>query len=208
MANRKNSFLVKRSNIAGKVPVGGDLLLGELGLNIADVILYASGTTSNSILPIGWDRVPKTGGTMTGPLYSPTLSASTISGNTFYGDGSNLTGLTGSFGLTIDGAGSVITTGLKGYAVMPYNATIVGWSIVSNISGNCIVDVWKNTTIPTSGNSITGTEKPTLTNQQININNALTTWTTNISINDVIAFNVLSASSVSRINLIIKVIKK
>jgi hypothetical protein len=66
MANRKNTFLLKRSNIAGKIPAAGDLQLGELAINIADNILYASGTTANSILPIGWDRVSRTGDTMTG----------------------------------------------------------------------------------------------------------------------------------------------
>ena len=79
MANRKNTFLLKRSNVAGKVPAAGDLQLGELALNTADNILYASGTTSNSILPIGWDRVARTGDTMTGSLYAPSISATTIS---------------------------------------------------------------------------------------------------------------------------------
>jgi hypothetical protein len=115
--------------------------------------------------------------------------------------------LTGSFGLTVDGAGSVITSGIKGYAVMPYNATITGWDIIGDVSGSCSVDVWKNTTVPTSANTITGSEIPTLTNQQINSDNNLTTWSTGILINDIIAFNVISASTVSRINLIIKVIK-
>mgnify|MGYP003654839927 FL=1 len=73
MANRKNTFLVKRSNIAGKVPAAGDLLLGELAINTADGILYASGTTANSILPIGWDRVARTGDTMTGGLFAPSI---------------------------------------------------------------------------------------------------------------------------------------
>jgi len=71
MANRKNTFLIKRSNVAGKVPTAGDLQLGELAINTSDVILYASGTTANSILPIGWDRVARTGDTMTGNLYAP-----------------------------------------------------------------------------------------------------------------------------------------
>jgi len=66
MANRKNTFLLKRSNVAGKVPAAGDLQLGELALNTADNILYASGTTANSILPIGWDRIARTGDTVTG----------------------------------------------------------------------------------------------------------------------------------------------
>jgi len=61
MANRQNTFLLKRSNVPGKVPTPGDLKLGELAINTADAILYASGTTANSILPIGWDRVSRTG---------------------------------------------------------------------------------------------------------------------------------------------------
>ena len=84
MANRKNTFLIKRSNIAGKVPVAGDLLLGELAINTADGILYASGTTANSILQIGWNRVARTGDTMTGGLFAPSITATTISATTYY----------------------------------------------------------------------------------------------------------------------------
>lgn len=98
MANRKNTFLLKRSNIAGKIPSAGDLQLGELALNIADNILYASGTTANSILPIGWDRVARTGDTMTGGLFTPYLSATTISATTYL----NLPTMSGS-GLPLSG---------------------------------------------------------------------------------------------------------
>jgi hypothetical protein len=473
MANRKNTFLLKRSNVSGNVPVGGQIILGELALNTSDVILYASGTTTNSILPIGWDRVHRTGDTMTGTLYAPSISATTISATTYqglpidiyttgftynnannftitnntggtlntvintmtgltvngnlsattinvgeftgtsssvatiqgtgdayttsslklyssggtnmydftdkgrfisydptglvslsleaqgttgvseitsnsttlifqtnsgeysfrrltagnilmytngkqfdlsatvggapnvtigtngyfgvggtptspfhvfgdsylgggvtastlninnlgtgtsiynlgvdvtgrvvsgttgggtdftggtvtgatnftggltadtisattltattiYGNGANITGITGSFGITVDGAGSVITNGVKGYAIIPYNATIIGWDIIGNTSGGCAIDIWKDISIPTSANTITGTEIPTLLSQQINSDNNLTSWNTSIFINDIIAFNVISASTVSRINLIIKVIK-
>ena len=93
MGNRKNTFLLKRSSVAGKVPTNGSILLGEVALNTADAILYTSGTTQGSILPIGWGRVNITGDTMSGPLYAPAFSATTISADTFYGDGSNLTGL-------------------------------------------------------------------------------------------------------------------
>lgn len=83
MSIRKNTFLIKRSGVPGKIPNPGDLQLGELALNFADAILYASGTTSNSILPIGWDRVSKTGDTMSGGLFTPYLSATTISATTY-----------------------------------------------------------------------------------------------------------------------------
>ena len=77
MANRINTFLLKRSSIPGKIPSPGQLLLGEIALNSADAMLYTSGTTANSILPIGWDRISRTGDTMSGALYGPTISATT-----------------------------------------------------------------------------------------------------------------------------------
>jgi hypothetical protein len=48
-------------------------------LNTSDAILYTSGT-SNSILPIGWDRISRTGDTMTGTLYTPNLISNNFSG--------------------------------------------------------------------------------------------------------------------------------
>ena len=57
MATRKNTFLLKRSNVAGNIPTTGQIQLGELALNTADVKLYASGTTTNSIIPIGSDKI-------------------------------------------------------------------------------------------------------------------------------------------------------
>ena len=79
MVTRKNTLLLKRSNIAGNIPTAGQIQLGELALNTSDVKLYASGTSTDSILQIGWDRVSRTGDTMTGTLYAPTISATTIS---------------------------------------------------------------------------------------------------------------------------------
>ena len=90
---------------------------------------------------------------------------------------------------------------------MPENRTIIGWSIISDVSGSCSVDIWKNTTIPTSANTITGSEIPQLSNQQINSDNNLTTWNTSIFANDIVYFNVISASTITKLNLVIKTIK-
>ena len=138
---------------------------------------------------------------VTGTTYTDTISASTYQ---------NLPINYGSFGLTIDGGGSDITIGNKGYAIIPYNATITGWSVVGNTSGSCVIDVWKTTSgnIPTSGDTITGTEKPTLSSQQINSDLNLTTWTTSVSQYDVIGFNVDSTSGLTRVNLSIYIIKQ
>ena len=93
MAQRDTTFLLKRSNVVGKVPSAGSLLLGEIALNTADAILYTSGTTANTILPIGWDRVARTGDTMTGGLYAPNISAQTISATTYLNLPNNVSGL-------------------------------------------------------------------------------------------------------------------
>ena len=121
--NINNSRLqFKFSTISGTTPtiapstdftdgtwIDTDLYVGEFFLNAADnnmwvrtltgIVPITSGTTTVDISAF----VNKTGDTMSGNLYLPALSASTISGNTiysnhfegnFYGDGSNLTGIT------------------------------------------------------------------------------------------------------------------
>ncbi len=116
----------------------------------------------------------------------------------------------GSFGITIDGGGNVISTGVKGYVTIPYNCTITGWDIFADQVGSCVIDLWKDTYAnfsPNISDSITGSEKPTLTSAQKNQDNSLSTWTTSISAGDIIAFNVDSATTVTRVNVIIKVNK-
>lgn len=126
----------------------------------------------------------------------------------------SITGFTsniGNFGITIDGGGSAITTGVKGSVVVPYDCYIDSWTIVSDVSGSIVVDVWKGTspyTIPTSAaQSIAGSEKPTLSTQQINTDLNLTTWTTPLQVGDVLVFNVDSAATLTRATIQINVIK-
>jgi hypothetical protein len=102
----------------------------------------------------------------------------------------------GSFGAGIDAS----VTGLIGYIVMPYNGTITGWQVIGDVSGNCVFDVWKTGSgiIPTVSDTITGTEKPTLSSQQINSDLSLSTWTTNVLAGDIIAINLDSASTLNK----------
>ena len=95
--NRKNKLLIRRSNVPGKIPSPGDLMLGELALNTADVVLYTSGTTSDSILPIGWDRINRSGDTMDGDL--------TLNGGLIF---NNLTTGTSVNNLGVDSNGNII----------------------------------------------------------------------------------------------------
>ena len=70
MANRQNTLLLKRSNVIGKLPPLSGLTLGEMALNTADAKLYSlftSGTTgATEVREIGWNRIHRTGDTVTG----------------------------------------------------------------------------------------------------------------------------------------------
>lgn len=68
MANRKNTLLFKRSNVSGKKPLTTDLELGELAINSADAAIFMKNSSTDTIVPIGWDRVSKTGDTINGDL--------------------------------------------------------------------------------------------------------------------------------------------
>jgi len=192
-------------NLYGCSPINvNDLLIGNSGVTTTSLTAITISATTYLNLPSS-PSGSFTGGTVSGATnFTNGLTATTISATTYQ----NLP--QGSFGLTIDGGGSDIILGNKGYAVIPYNGTITGWELIGNTSGSCVIDVWKTTSgnIPTSGDTITGTEKPTLSSQQINSDLNLTTWTTNVSQYDVVGFNVDSTNGLSRVNLSIYIIKQ
>ena len=107
----------------------------------------------------------------------------------------------------IDGGGSVIAIGEKGYVELPFALTVTGWTILADVSGSIVVDVWKDTYAnfpPSNIDSIAGTEKPTLSAAQKNQDVSLTTWTTGISAGDILAFEVESATTVSRVTVALR----
>lgn len=115
-----------------------------------------------------------------------------------------------SINITLDGGGNVITTGIKGDYVIPFNGTITGWTILGDVSGSIVVDIWKDSYAnypPTVADTITGSEKPTLSSATKNQDTSLTTWTTSVSEGDILRFNVDSASVVTRVTLSIAITK-
>ena len=109
-------------------------------------------------------------------------------------------------GITIDGGGSAITTGTKGYVEVPIEGTITEWKMVADVSGSCVMDVWVDSvpgTVPDNADSITASAKPTLTAQQIARSSTLTGWTTTVDQGDVFGFEVESASTVTRVTLVL-----
>jgi hypothetical protein len=116
----------------------------------------------------------------------------------------------GVIGITIDGNGSVITTGLKGFIKVPFPCTIAAWTIMADQSGSAVIDVWKAAYAsfpPTVANTIVNGHYPTLSGQSSNATDLSNWTTTTVAATEVIAFNVNSASTVTRITIELKVNK-
>jgi hypothetical protein len=110
--------------------------------------------------------------------------------------------------IPIDGGGQPITTGTKVDIVVDFPCTIVGWTLLSRLSGSIVIDLWKNTFAnyePTVADTITGSAKPTLSSAKAAQSTTLTGWTTSIAAGDILSVNVDSASTVQRVTLALKI---
>jgi hypothetical protein len=110
----------------------------------------------------------------------------------------------------IDGGGAAITPGHKGYLEIPFDCEIDRWTLMADIVGSIVIDIWKDEYFnfpPLVADSITASAKPTLADEQDAQDDALTGWTTAIDAGDILAFNVDTASAVTRVTLSLKVTK-
>lgn len=117
---------------------------------------------------------------------------------------SQSSGATEPIGITIDGGGSAITTGIKGFFQVPYACTISAVRMFADQSGDCVIDIWKDTYAnfpPTDADTITASAPPTLSSAQKSEDTTLTGWTKTITAGDILAYNVDSASTVTRVTL-------
>jgi len=108
----------------------------------------------------------------------------------------------GGIGLSTDGSGSVLTTGSKGLVIIPYTSEITNWYLTSILSGSVVVDVKRN------GSSIIGAgNKPTLSSGTY-ASASVASWTsTSLNIGDVLEFNIDSVSTITNLNVILKINK-
>lgn len=112
----------------------------------------------------------------------------------------------------IDGGDSAITTGEKGHLEIPFACTINRVTMLADQAGAIVVDIWKDTYAnfpPTDDpDSITASAPPTIsaTNQKSQ-DSTLTGWTTGISAGDILAFNVDSCTTITRVMISLKVTK-
>ena len=111
---------------------------------------------------------------------------------------------------SFDGAGSAIATGVKysGQFTIPFDCHLIGWTIIADQSGSIVVDFWKDTYAnypPTVADTITASDKPTLSAAQKNQNNNASTWTQAFSKGDIILPNVDSVTTVEQVVVFLRV---
>lgn len=110
----------------------------------------------------------------------------------------------------VDGGGSAITTGVKGYLHFPFACSIIEWTILGDQSGSIQFDLWKDTYAnypPVVGDSITAAAKPLVSSSTKAQSSTLTGWTTTIAAGDIIAVNVDSITTMQRATLALKVLR-
>jgi len=111
---------------------------------------------------------------------------------------------------TFDGGGSAVTTGLKGFLQIPFACTITEAVLLADVSGSIVVDIWKDTYAnhpPTVADTITASAKPTLSSAVKSTDSTLTGWTTSVSADDILAFNIDSAATLTIAILVLSVTK-
>lgn len=122
------------------------------------------------------------------------------------------TGLVDALEFVIDGGGSALTTGMKGYLEVPYACTITQATLLADQSGSVVVDIFRSTysafappTHPVSGDKLTASAPPTISTATKSQDATLTGWTTSLAAGDVLGFNVNSATTVTRVTCSLKV---
>jgi hypothetical protein len=134
----------------------------------------------------------------------PNLNASIITAGII--SSSRLPSVVSAIQFVVDGGGSVPGTGVYGQIAIPYNCTIVGWTITADQSGSAVIDVLHSTYagFPTTA-SIAASDKPTLSSAQKNTDTTLTGWSPALTAGDELQINLNSVTTCNRLNLTIKI---
>jgi len=112
--------------------------------------------------------------------------------------------------IQLDGGGAALLAGIKGYVPVDFAGTIQGWTLIGDVSGSIVIDIWKDTyanALPTVADTITASAKPTISSAIKNTSTTLTGWTTTFAAGDVFGFNVDSASTITKATLALKILK-
>lgn len=182
----------------------------QLGTNAQKGIVQVDGTTL--VASSGVISVSNTGSVPVGSITLP-------NGKIPKGNGSNVAAAVDDVAtilIPVDGAGSAITTGIKKpYIFVDFGCTITAATLLADQSGSISMDViacsYANfdagSTHPVSGDKIDASAPPTITTATKSQDTTLTGWATTVAAGTVLTVNVLSATTIQKVTLALKVVK-
>lgn len=92
--------------------------------------------------------------------------------------------------------------------VVPFACTITGVTMLADVEGSIVVDIWKDTYAnfpPTDADSITASAPPTITTATKSQDTTLTGWTVAVAAGDVLRFNVDSVTDTTRVTVVLDI---
>lgn len=105
------------------------------------------------------------------------------------------------FSIDIDGGGLVLAAGVKTYWEIPMNCTINSWTLLANVSGSIVIDLWQDTYAnfpPTVADTITASAKPTISSATKGTSSTLTGWTVALTKGKILAVNIDSCTTITK----------
>ena len=103
-----------------------------------------------------------------------------------------------------DGGGSAPPAGTKVYVSVPTAGTITKATLLADVAGTATLDVWKDTYDnypPTVADTITASAKPAISSALKYQDTTLSGWTTSLNAGDILACNIDSCSTATRLTL-------
>lgn len=95
-------------------------------------------------------------------------------------------------------------TGLRGFFEVPFAGTITRARLLADVPGNAVVDIWRDTYAnhpPTNADSICAAAKPTLSGAIKSEDTTLTGWTTAVGAGDILAVELESVATLTKLTL-------
>lgn len=206
-----NSFLANSSVTIGNATIalgGSNSTIGNLTLtnvtvsSVSTPITVAQGGTNVSTITANAIVVGNATGSIT------TISPGTA-GYALVSNGTNWAATQQFVGVefVIDGGGSAITTGIKGYVEIPFAGNITQWTLLADTTGNITVDILKDSyaNYGTNTSAVGGGTKPVISSATKG-QSAPSSWTsTTINAGDIIGFNVTAVATITRCTVSLKV---
>jgi hypothetical protein len=111
----------------------------------------------------------------------------------------------------IDGGGSAITAGVKGHLRVPFGCFVDRVTLTADQVGSIQIDIWRSTYAdfpPVDAGSITGGHEPAIVDNSKYDDSVLTAWSKSLNAGEILAFNVDSAATITRVTVNLQVRKR